>query len=76
MSDLYGTIVNAKVMNTSTVECYIISSNLQICYQIVVQRYIHIIDDIFLRFFLQYIQYSGPYKLYHEGTTEFIQDDV
>ena len=51
----------------------------KICYQIVVlpvQRYIDILYDVFLRFFPQYIQYSGPYKLYHEDTTEFIQDDV
>ena len=75
MSDLCGTIVNAKVMNTRTVECYILSSNLKICYQMVVlpvQRY------IYMRIFEILSQYvhSGPYKLYHEDTTEFIQDDV
>ena len=75
MSDLYGTIVNAKVMNTSTVDSYILSSNLEICYQIVVQRYIYILYE-FVEIFSQYVQYSGPYKLYHEDTTEFIQDDV
>ena len=75
MSDLYGTIVNAKVMNTSTIDSYILSSNLEICYQIVVQRYIYILYKIFWDF-PQYTQYSGPYKLYHEDTTEFIQDDV
>ena len=75
MSDLYGTIVNAKVMNTSTVEYYILSSNLKnMLPNSSSTLYLYSIWDFWD--FLQYLQYSEPNKLYHEDTTEFIQDDV